>query len=409
MEANIQKSNSTNLLKLYAIAFFGNNYFDRAIWMIYFGFLGFSVIQIAILQAILNATQFLSEIPTGLISDKYGRKASLFVGRVLIISYMLGFMIFHEFYMIAIFQILYGIGLTCLSGSDQALLYDSLKENQQERNYGKVVGRYFAITIAALAISMSIGGMLQGISWSYVYLAGVICQTIALFCTFTLKESTEVSTSKKRTFSDILKDIKEFLNINPKLKAYIIGIGIFYAIGSVYYMYNQQLFKEFGMPTYIISLLFAIDSVTTAIVSLNAYRLENKFTAKLVISTSLNIAILLFLVLFTKAQIWVLISFFGVSIIYNTLEPIASNVLNKEVESNKRATMISMTKFLSTFIMFISFPLIALLTKVLSIYFVLAIIGAITMWASKYFLKSFFRAKEVESSIPLSDGVKALK
>jgi MFS family permease len=406
MRAATEKTN--NVFKLYFLAFFGNNFFDRAIWMLYFTHLGFSIVQISILQAILNLTQFISEIPTGLISDKYGHKVSLTIGRILIICYMAGFMFFDSFYMIALAQILYGIGLTCLSGSDQALLYDSLKEKNKEKEYSKVAGRYFAIVIMALAVSMSVGGFLQELSWFTVYLTGIICQSIALFVTFNLKESDSYIKNKTRTVSDIVREIKEFLNMNPKLKLYVLGIGIFYAIGSVYYMYNQELFRQMGMPVYLISLMFAIDSLIASIASMNAYKLENRFTARVVFAVSLNTAVVMFLILFTEMEFWVLVGFFGVSMIYNTIEPIANNVLNIEVPSEKRATMLSMTKFLSTFIMFISFPLIAVLTKFLSIHYVLAIIGATAMILSNRFIGNFFKVSTIkpENNFPKGETIK---
>ncbi|CAN7687902.1 MFS transporter [Peribacillus frigoritolerans] len=388
--------NDKNVMKLYFIGFFGNNFFDRAIWMIYFTHLGFSLLQIAILQAILNATQFLSEIPTGLISDKYGRKVSLIVARMFIICYMLGFMFFDSFYLIAVAQVFYGVGLTCISGADQSLLYDTLKDKKLEKNYSKIIGRYFAIVILALAISMSIGGFLQELSWSTVYLFGVICQSIALLITLNLKESSSYNTNKTRKVSDLIGEIKLFLKLNPNLRLYLIGIGIFYAIGSVYYMYNQVLFDQMGIPTYIISLLFGIDSIVAAVASINAYKLESKFTARIVFSFCLNATVVMFLLLFTKTNFWVLIGFFGVSLIYNTLEPIASNVLNLEVSSEKRNTMLSMTKFLSTFIMFLSFPLIAFLTKFLSVYYVLAITGAFTMFISSRLISKFFSESKIQ-------------
>jgi len=388
--------NKRNVVKLYFIGFFGNNFFDRAIWMVYFTHLGFSLLQIAVLQAILNATQFLSEIPTGLISDKYGRKVSLVVARLFIICYMLGFMFFDSFYFIAIAQVFYGIGLTCISGADQSLLYDTLKDNKLEKEYSKIAGRYFAIVVVALAISMSIGGFLQELSWSTVYLFGVICQSIALIITLNLKESSSYNTNKTRKISDIVGEIKEFLKLNPNLRLYLIGIGIFYAIGSVYYMYNQELFSQMGMPVYIISLLFGIDSIIAALASINAYKLENKFTARIVFSFCLNATVVMFLLLFTETNFWALFGFFGVSLIYNTLEPIASNVLHLEVSSEKRNTMLSMTKFLSTFIMFVTFPIIAFLTKYLSIYYVLAIIGSLTIFISNISIGKFFHNSKIQ-------------
>ena len=69
-----------NNKKLLIIGFFGNLFFERGIWVIYLLSIGFNMFEVSILQAILNITMFLTEIPTGYISDKLGRKKGLLLG-----------------------------------------------------------------------------------------------------------------------------------------------------------------------------------------------------------------------------------------------------------------------------------------------------------------------------------------
>ncbi|RXD25484.1 MFS transporter, partial [Acinetobacter baumannii] len=128
------------------------------IWVIYLLSIGFNMFEVSILQAILNITMFLTEIPTGYISDKLGRKKGLLLGHSFIALYLVIFLIFHDFWILSLAYILYGIGLTFISGTDQAYLYDSLKYDNSEQLYGKSIAIYNSTIIVALSLAMFIGG-----------------------------------------------------------------------------------------------------------------------------------------------------------------------------------------------------------------------------------------------------------
>lgn len=76
-----------NIIKMYAYAFTSNLYFERSISIIYFLSLGWSLLQIGVIQSILNIVMALSEMPTGALGDRIGKKSLLIVGSILIIIY----------------------------------------------------------------------------------------------------------------------------------------------------------------------------------------------------------------------------------------------------------------------------------------------------------------------------------
>lgn len=157
------KLNKTEKL-IMLINFFGNGFFDRALWIIYLISNGYSLVTIGILQSLLNFSMFVTEIPTGIFSDRYGRKKSLIIGRIFIILYYVTILFFSKNIIILICGfIVYGVGLSFISCSDQALLYDFIQENNIESESTKILGRYSACITIALAISMGIGGITKNI------------------------------------------------------------------------------------------------------------------------------------------------------------------------------------------------------------------------------------------------------
>lgn len=63
-----------NIIKMYLYGFSSNLYFERSISIIYFLYLGWSLLQISIMQALLNIVMAVTELPTGVLSDKFGKK-----------------------------------------------------------------------------------------------------------------------------------------------------------------------------------------------------------------------------------------------------------------------------------------------------------------------------------------------
>ena len=96
--------------------------------VIFFQEHGFSLTQIMLLQATYSITVALFEIPSGYIADIFGRKKAIIFSTIFSFVGYLIFSNFSSFYLFAIAEILVGIGGSLMSGSDSAIIYDTLLE-----------------------------------------------------------------------------------------------------------------------------------------------------------------------------------------------------------------------------------------------------------------------------------------
>jgi MFS family permease len=86
----------------------------------------------------------LFDIPSSFLADKFGRKKLIVLG-VLLIAFSMFFLFFaHGFWPVTLAYALNAVGISFFSGSDQAVLYDSLKELGQESSVNRVAGKYFS-------------------------------------------------------------------------------------------------------------------------------------------------------------------------------------------------------------------------------------------------------------------------
>ena len=106
---------------------------------------GLTITQVMILQAIYSLAVAIFEIPSGYLADRFGRKKTIVLSTILTFTGYIIFSFYNEFYSFAIAQILVGIGGSLMSGSDSALLYDTLIEEGEKKIYTKIEGKNYAI------------------------------------------------------------------------------------------------------------------------------------------------------------------------------------------------------------------------------------------------------------------------
>lgn len=185
--------------RIYSFGFFSSVMFERVLWMVYLKSIGWTVLEISFAQAILTLSQVFFEIPSGYISDKFSRKASLIMGQLCIILYVTSyfFAMYHHIFIIGF--IMYGLGLSLISGSDESLIYEKSKNE-----YAKVNGRYNSIVMIALLVSISLGGILSGMSWNILFVLTIIFQIISVIILFGVKEKKK----KKRKKVKLVKEVR---------------------------------------------------------------------------------------------------------------------------------------------------------------------------------------------------------
>ena len=106
---------------------------------------GLTLTEVMILQSIYSFSVALFEIPSGFIADIFGRKRTIVLSTIFTFIGFLVFSFFGGFYAFAIAQVLVGIGGSLMSGSDSAIIYDTLLETNIKITYTKIEGRSYAI------------------------------------------------------------------------------------------------------------------------------------------------------------------------------------------------------------------------------------------------------------------------
>ena len=161
----------TRLLKRNIYLFYAYQAFATPGWLIpivvifFTQWHGMSNFEALLILALYSLYVGISEVPTGVVADKYSRKISIIIGSLLLIVGTMGQYFASSFWLVNIATFLMGVGQSFRSGADQALIYDSLKDLKATKSYGKIIARTTTLQLAVTSLTIYIGGHLG--TWDF--------------------------------------------------------------------------------------------------------------------------------------------------------------------------------------------------------------------------------------------------
>ena len=150
-----------NITLDYMSTFITNLNMQSSIWVLYLAYCGLNLAQIGLVEGIYHATSIIFEIPSGAVADLLGRKKSMVLSRLCI----------DNFWYFALGFMVQALGNNLNSGSEEALVYDSMKAAGQEARYMSVCGRLNVIIEVSQGIATVAGGILAEFSYFWCYSA----------------------------------------------------------------------------------------------------------------------------------------------------------------------------------------------------------------------------------------------
>ena len=318
---------------------------------------GLTGLQLVLVGTTVEVTILLFEVPTGVVADAYSRRLSIIIGYFIM---GLAFIVegsFPRFVPILLAQVLWGIGYTFTSGATQAWLSDEIGEENANRALlranqfdlaGALVGMLIAIPLGNIAVNLPIVS------------GGVLVALIAVALTLFMSEHgfKPVRREDRNTWqhmSDIFKKGLNAVRARPTLLA-ILGVGLVYGLYSEGWdrLWVKYLVDHFTLPS-----IFGMNEVAFfgllraggMVLSIFAARMVEKrldtshapsvARYMLGITVLLSGAILTFA--FSPALIVSILAVWLVSITRNVMEPLYNAWVNQRLDSDTRATVISMS------------------------------------------------------------------
>lgn len=375
---NIEKSYRNNIKVDYIYRFLSCFDITSAIWVLYLGYKGMSLTQIGILESIFHITGFISEIPTGVMADLIGRKRIIVLGRFTALISAVIMLFSNSFIGFAIGFVLSAWGHNMNSGSEEALVYDSLKELNKEDDYLKINGKLNLIIEIAQGLAVFIGGLLAEKNFDLSYIVAILIGIFALGASLAFKETSLIEKHEKVAFIGHFKECADTLRQNKQLIKILIFFPSIFTFSAIAYFYGQQYLSDLGFSKSSIAIVFLGQSVFSAVGAIFCEKIENilKDKTSILISVLIGVSIVLFGI--TKGFVCILV-FWSLGLFTSILQPISSNKINNLVESKQRATIISIDSMFFSLAMIMLFPFSGYIAEKISMEIAFVAVGLINL------------------------------
>ena len=316
-------------------------FFRYAPWLLFL-YQYIDIREATILQLIGMITRVIAEIPTGALSDLFGKKKTLLIAFLLCAIGELSMAFSTTFFQFIIVYVFIGLGQSFYSGTIDAFIYDSLLEKNEERSYPKVLGKSNAYLNISTAIATICGGFLFQIWVGLPVLLTGIFKVIGMFVVFFVTEP-KVDSVVFSTRNFIKQTALGFKNLFSqhliKNTILLLILGCFSTVS--YEILDDVAVVDWGYSAIGISFLFT----TVILISIPAGLLYERISKKIKLDYLVIIGIV-FLIsnyifsTYINVIIWTLL--FLIRVVFSPIKNAAvMDILNQNTNSTIRATTIS--------------------------------------------------------------------
>jgi len=343
-----------NIPVTYAFEFMSNLNFMQALWMTYLAFKGLTLVEIGLCESTFHVVSLFMEVPTGMIADLYGRKASRLLGILFRILYLI-ILIFVDNLAMGMFAFaITAISYNLESGADSALIYDSCLADAKESGFTAIQGKREVILQGASMIGVFIGGLLADIAYDWAILSTIVLFISAAMIGSFFLEAPYRRSQETQSLSSHFKGVVEVLrNQRDLVKIMFLGAFFLSTITTLQF-YIAILWRDQGLSLTLISIGLLVPSIGGILAGLKVQRLTRHPDVVLKLIPYL-ITLLLAMTIIPYLNLFAL---FLLGVTDTLLYVSTTQWINERIESEHRATLLSVNSMAFSLVMVILFPLI---------------------------------------------------
>lgn len=335
------KTFENNKKTYFAYSVIKKSLFIWFVFLIYLRGKGLSYTQALLLDSIAAGVTILFEIPSGIIADRYNRKKLILVGEIFSICNYILLMLFDQYYIFIFGAILNGLGEACVSGSGEALIYDSFQSVNKEKEYLPYIARLSKWGLRCAAVATLISSFLYDVRTELPIFCSIILGICGIIFVSQMKETREsikVDKAEKTLIKEGLREqwynLKSITTNKEIIKIFLLFVVMLEIISTINYS-SQTFLPYLGLHVKYIGIVFFVFSIVSSFGAKHAAKIKLKGEVMVTVYGGL-------LILLSLSNIYLAIPLLMISRYINGFIWLILNAeTNSMIESHNRATMLS--------------------------------------------------------------------
>ncbi len=358
---SMQKT-ETNITKLYAFSFLQMTLFPMAIITLFWkDRIGLTLTQILLLQSILSIVMVVMEYPTGYLSDRIGYRAALNIASLLGMAGWGIYVFAATFGQVLVAEILLGVSLAFISGSDSALLYETLKAEGEEQFYARHEGRMNGFGQTGEALGAIFAGVLYAAAPLLPFILQVAVWFLAFLLTRSLTEPARNIASPASHLAEAFRTARYVFLENRQLRYVmllnaVLGIASFYPVWLI-----QPYMQHAGVPVAWFGPIWTGANLTVAIFALASHRVSGYLGDRRMILLFLILIGVGYFGLGASGGWWGFLFYYLLTSMRGLRGPMMLNHTQRESPSANRASILSLQSLCFRLLFACTGPLVGML------------------------------------------------
>ena len=391
-----RKKLESNIWKFYLFQVLRSLPFFLPIIVLFWQDNGLNMAEIMLLQSIFAVTVVLLEIPTGYFADIFGRRRSLIYSGFFLFFAALTYGIGSTFSYFLIAEILWAFGNSLISGSDSALVYDTLKQLKRENSYKKVWGHSVFLMGIAIAFASITGGFIGEINFRWTFFAILPFLALLIPLAMSIHEPRRHKLIFKKGYMwELLRILKYSLLDNIKLRWLILYSGIISSFLLAALWLYQPYLSLSGLEIIHFGFIFASFQIVSGLASKYSHKIEEKLGARhsLIILTALLGAG--YLLMSNFVYLFSFVFAFLPQFVRGFHKIVINDYINKLTTSDMRATILSANNMMGRLMYAIIAPFVGWIADVYSLLQAFTVLGITVLIIGTVFLFALYRNKVI--------------
>lgn len=309
---------------------------------------GLDLAQVYMVTLVWCLTVLVFEVPTGAYADRFGPKASFVTGCLIAILSKVILIFAHDFWGMAVYTFLWGLSVTFFSGAEEALLYESLKQDGEEERMSDVMGKLYAASLYPMVLAFLFGAYvardLEESQFVLLIVLGMVFQLVQLFFLLRVVNPRSFEGFRENPFQHVKNGVT-VIRKTPDLLLIFLNFTIVFVLSAVVAGRLEQPYLTMsGVPVVWLGVLYAGAAVLALLVSSRIGWFTQRFSKKgLMYATGLATALALGVAATAVPAVWTATLVFLILRLSRAVRmPLYSQLTNDHIPSESRATTLSL-------------------------------------------------------------------
>ncbi|MBM6717483.1 MFS transporter [Gemmiger formicilis] len=246
-----------------------------AVWVALLVARGYSLWQVGAAEGVFHVVSLLAEVPSGMMADLLGRRRVLALSGVAAALSALLMAFEQNFFWVCASMALSALAYNLVSGTQEALVYDSLKEAGQSERFLTVETITTQVETAGAALGKLAGALTGVLGFTAFYLVDLgisLLRTVTAAGLYEPAATPEQQARRAAPLCTLLAELPaslrthvaetvEFLRRSPRVVRYILAGAFIDLPAFLTLMYLQQRLTDIGLPTALLGVVLMVCEV----------------------------------------------------------------------------------------------------------------------------------------------------